>query len=76
MPAQILSGAFASCEALRTEQPANAPVARDSQRCRGSEATSTTIKLSGAATDLAASAPPSFFASTQAPGSTITSSSF
>jgi len=42
VPAQILSGAFAGCEALRTEQPANTPVVRDSQRCRGSEATSTT----------------------------------
>ena len=40
--AQILSGAFAGCEALRTEQPANVPDACDSQRCRGSEATSTT----------------------------------
>ena len=38
----ILSGGFAGCEALCDEQPANVPVARDSQRCRGSEATSTT----------------------------------
>ena len=26
MPTQILSGAFAGCESLRTEQPANTPV--------------------------------------------------
>ena len=44
---KILSGAFAGCEALRDEQPANVPVPRDSQRCRGSEATSTTSLFSG-----------------------------
>ena len=27
---KILSGALAGCEALRTEQPANVPVVRDS----------------------------------------------
>jgi len=45
MPAQILSGAFAGCEALRTEQPANVPEACDSQRCRGGEATSTMSRM-------------------------------